>query len=233
MGPMSMYRSCPTPPTDARAVARALRAIGFTVIDATDLNHSGMERTIVDFLRKASLARIAVVFYAGHGVQIEGKNYLVPIDVKSITKTSAKFELIDVDRIVASLDDEARANIIILDACRDNPLGSGDASRSVAGGRGLAGYSTVSSGMLIAFATAPGKTASDGTGQNSPFTTALVKYLGIPGLEINQMLNRVRKDVVDATDRQQIPWTNSSLLGDVVLSAGKPNAAPPINQNRP
>lgn len=215
----------PNPPNDARAIGRALRGIGFTVIDGTDLDHNGMERTIVDFLRKASLARIALVFYAGHGVQIDGKNYLVPIDAKSMMRSTVTFELIDVDRILASLDDEARANIIILDACRDNPLETRLATRSAARGAGLAGYSTVASGMLIAYAMAPGMTAADGTGQNSPFTTALVKHIGTPGLEINQLLNRVRKDVVDATSRQQIPWTNSSLLGDVVLTDGKPSAA--------
>lgn len=149
----------------------------------------------------------------------------MPIDAKSIEKATVTFELIDVDRILAGLDDEARANIIILDACRDNPLESRVATRSGARGAGLAGYSTVASGTLIAFATAPGKVAADGTGQNSPFTTALLKYIGTPGLEINQMLNRVRKDVFDVTSRKQLPWTNSSLLGEVVLTDGKPSAA--------
>jgi|GEM_PF-1029840 len=220
------------PPNDARAVARALREIGFTVIDATDLDHTGMEQTIVDFLHKVPLVSIAVVFYAGHGVQIDGKNYLVPIDATSLTRSAAKFELIDVDRILASLDDQARANIIILDACRNTPVESNVVTRSGTRGGGLAGYSTVASGMLVAFATAPGMTAVDGTGPNSPFTNALVKHIVTPDLEINQMFNRVRKDVVEATNRQQIPWTNSSLLGDLVLPARGSIAAPPISQSQ-
>jgi len=207
----------PNPPKDARAVARALRQIGFTVIEGVDLDRSGMDRTIVEFLRKAAQARVAIVFYAGHGVEIDGKNYLLPIDARSIERTTVSFELIDIDRIVAGLDDEARTNIIILDACRDNPLQSRTATRSAGRGGGLAGYSTVSSGMLIAFAADPGKTAIDGEGENSPFTTALIKHIGTPNLEINAMLTRVRADVFKATDGKQRPWTNSSLMGEVVL----------------
>ena len=131
----------------------------------------------------------------------------------------------DVDGILAGLDDEARANVIILDACRDNPIETRIASRSGTRGGGLAGYSTVGSGMLIAFATAPGKTALDGTGVHSPFTDALLKHIATPGLEINQMLTRVRVDVVAATDRQQIPWVNSSLLGEIYLNDQRPPGA--------
>ena len=207
----------PNPSKDARAVARALRQIGFTVIEGIDLDRGGMDRTIVEFLRKAAQARVAIVFYAGHGVEIDGKNYLLPIDAKSIERTTVSFELMDIDRIVAGLDDEARTNIIILDACRDNPLQSRTATRSAGRGGGLAGYSSVSSGMLIAFAADPGKTAIDGEGENSPFTTALIKHIGTPGLEINAMLTRVRADVFKATDGKQRPWTNSSLMGEVVL----------------
>ena len=218
----------PNPPNDARAVARALRQIGFTVIEGVDLDRSGMDRTIVEFLRKAALARIAIVFYAGHGVEIDGKNYLLPIDAKSIERTTVTFELIDIDRIIAGLDDEARTNIIILDACRDNPLESRVATRSAARGGGLAGYSTVSSGMLIAFAAEPGKTAIDGEGQNSPFTTALIKHIGTPDMEINEMLTRVRADVFKATDGKQRPWANSSFVGGSGLGQQEPMMSPEV-----
>jgi uncharacterized caspase-like protein len=208
----------PNPPNDARAIAQSLRNIGFTVIEGIDLDRVKMEATTIDFLRRASAARVALLFYAGHGVQIDGRNYLVPIDATEVRKESASFELIDVDRILAGLDDEARANVMILDACRDNPLEAHTASRSGARGGGLAGYSNVGSGMLIAFATAPGKTALDGTGEHSPFTEAMLKHIGTPNIEINEMLTRVRIDVVGATERKQIPWVNSSLLGDLYLN---------------
>jgi tetratricopeptide (TPR) repeat protein len=207
------------PPNDARAVAGALREIGFSVTAAYDLDRAKMEATILEFLRKAVSARIAVVFYAGHGVSIDGRNYLVPVNAKELSRSTVGFELVDVDRILSGLDDEARANIVLLDACRDNPLGA-RADRSAARGSGLAAYSAVGSGMLIGFATAPGKTASDGDGSNSPFTAALLKHLKTPKLEINQMLTRVRVDVVDATKREQVPWANSSLLGEVYLNDG-------------
>jgi uncharacterized caspase-like protein len=208
------------PASDARSIAQPLREMGFEVIEATDLDRGAMDRAILDFLRKAAAAQMALLFYAGHGVQIDGKNYLVPIDAKQVTRETAGFELIDVDRILAGLDDEARANIIILDACRDNPIDNQLAmSRSGARGGGLAAYTNVGSGMLIAFATAPGKTAIDGTSEHSPFTAALLKHMRTPRLEVNQMLTRVRIDVVAATEKRQVPWVNSSLLGEVYLAA--------------
>jgi tetratricopeptide (TPR) repeat protein len=207
----------PNPPADAHAVASGLRDIGFTVIEGTDLGRRDMEEKIVEFLRSVPNARIALLFYAGHGVQIDGRNYLVPIDAKSITRATLAFELVDVDRVLSGLDDESRANIIILDACRDDPLETRTASRSANARGGLAAYSDVASGMLVAFATAPGKTAADGSGKNSPFTTALLKYMKTK-VEVNEMLRQVRVEVYTATNKQQLPWANSSLLGQVYLS---------------
>ena len=215
------YRNAPAlpnPPNDARAIANALKDDGFQVIEATDLDRVDMERVLLDFLQKAPSAKVRLVFYAGHGMQIDGNNYLVPVDATVASKNTAVFELVDIDRIIKGLDDESRANVIILDACRENPfethIGS---SRSGRRGSGLSGYETVGSGTLIAFATAPGNTASDGNGAHSPFTTALLKHIGTPKLELNQMLTRVRVDVAAATEKKQIPWVNSSLLGEVYL----------------
>lgn len=116
------------------------------------------------------------MFYAGHGIQVDGNNYLVPIDAAVLNKSTAQFEMIDIDRILKGLDDEAHANIIILDACRDNSFESRIApSRPGGRGAGLTGYQSVGTGTLIAFATAPGNTAADGTGAHSPFTAALLK----------------------------------------------------------
>ena len=213
----------PNPVNDARAVARRLRDIGFTVTEGFDLDRLGLERVVRDFLRQAASARIALLYYAGHGMQVDGKNYLVPTDAKLIAPSDLTFETLELDKIMAGLDDETRANILILDACRDNPLARSFAgkSRSSAVGAGLAAYATVGSGTLIAYATAPGRVALDGEGPNSPFTTALVKHIGTPGLEVRQMLTRVRAEVASATRNQQIPWDNSSLLGDVFLADGQ------------
>ena len=212
----------PNPANDARAIAKALRDIGFDVSEGIDLNHTAQEQLVRTFLRKASGARIALMFYAGHGLQVDGKNYLVPVDAKLAARTDLQFETLDLDRIMAGLDDEGRTNIIILDACRDNPLGKNLAAkaRSTAGS-GLAAISSVGTGSLIAFATAPGQTALDGTGGHSPFTTALLKHLRTPGLEVRQMLTRVRAEVAAVTQNKQVPWDNSSLLGDVYLAGAK------------
>jgi uncharacterized caspase-like protein len=211
------------PPNDAKVVAKTLRDIGFEVIEGTNLDRGGMERAVRDFLRKAPEARVTLLYYAGHGMQVDGRNYLVPVDAKLAAPSDLPFETLELDKVLAGLDDEARANIIVLDACRDNPLarsfaGKLGATRSAAVPAGLAGYATVGTGTLIAFATAPGQTALDGVGVNSPFTSAFIKHVRTPGIEVNQMLTRVRVEVATATKNRQVPWANSSLLGEVYLA---------------
>jgi hypothetical protein len=223
----------PNPPNDARAVSAALGAIGFEVTQGQDLDRNGMEGLVRDFLRKADGAKVALLFYAGHGMQVDGRNYLVPVDAKLERASDLNFETVELDKILGSLDDPARATIVILDACRDNPLSRSfraklGATRSGAVGAGLAAYSSLGTGTLIAFATAPGQTALDGQGSNSPFTQALVKHMRTPNLEVRQMLTRVRADVASVTRNQQIPWDNSSLLGEVFLAGqGAASAALP------
>jgi hypothetical protein len=172
----------PNPASDARAVAKALGEIGFEVALGTDLDRTGMEGRLREFLAKASSAQVALLFYAGHGLQVDGRNYLVPVDAKLETASDLNFGTVDLDRILASLEDPARANIVILDACRDNPLARSFAAktRSAAVGAGLAAYTSLGTGTLIAFSTAPGKVAADGDGANSPFTQGLIKYLHTP-----------------------------------------------------
>ena len=224
------------PVNDAQAVAGALRDIGFDVALGRDLDRSAMERMLRDFLRKAGQAKVAVLFYAGHGLQVDGRNYLVPVDAKVESASDLGFETIELDKILGSLEDPTRATIVILDACRDNPLTRSIAarSRSTAVGTGLAAYSTLGTGTLIAFATAPGKVALDGTGANSPFTQGLVKHLRTPDLEVRAMLTRVRADVMAATGNKQLPWDNSSLMGEVYLASGPQDGAPqPVAAARP
>ena len=176
----------PNPANDAREVAMALRDIGFDVSQGSDLDRNGMERLIRDFMRKLSGSKIALLFYAGHGMQIGGRNYLVPVDARLETSADLSFETIELDRLLDSLADPQRATVVILDACRDNPLarsfaGKLGAARSGAVGAGLAAYANPGTGTLIAFATAPDKVALDGQGANSPFTLGLVKHLRTPG----------------------------------------------------
>ncbi|NPU67603.1 tetratricopeptide repeat protein [Bradyrhizobium sp. 83012] len=217
------------PPRDARAIAKSLRDIGFTVVEGIDLDRAAMQAKTRDFLREATRAQVAVVFYAGHGVQIDGRNYLVPTDIAFAAGSSVTAEMVDMDQILAGLDDQVRTNILILDACRNNPFAPPDAagtgaSRSLSAS-GLAAPSTLGvgatsgAGTLIAFATAPGKVAIDGEGENSPFSAALSRHIGTPGLEVQQMLTRVRAEVVAGTRNRQVPWSNSSLLGEVYLAA--------------
>ena len=219
------------PANDARIIAKALRGMGFEVIEGIDLKHEAMRSTINDFLRGATNARIALAFYAGHGIQIDGKNFLLPVDV-TLDGKEPTAGMTEVDQMLSGLDDQIRTNIVILDACRNNPVApqpaGAEASRSVALRSGLAAPSglgkgaTTGAGTLLAFATAPGQVALDGDGDNSPFSAALSRHLGTPGLEVQQMLTRVRAEVVAATGSKQVPWSNSSLLGEIYLVGGKP-----------
>lgn len=215
------------PANDAAAIAKALRGIGFEVTEGLNLDAQKMKETINVFLRSASTASMAVMFYAGHGMQIDGKNYLVPVDARLDSGEAMIASVSDVDTILSGLDDQLRTNIVILDACRDDPTLQKSqttvASRSVQVRSGLAAQSglgagaTIGAGTLVAFATAPGQFALDGEGGNSPFSAALARHISTPGLELQQMLTRVRAEVVAATKNKQVPWSNSSLLGEVFL----------------
>lgn len=221
------------PANDSQLIAKNLRDIGFEVTAGNDLKHADMKRTINDFLRGAATSKMAVVFYAGHGMQIDGRNYLVPVDADFSKGIDIAADMTDVDFILTGLDDKIRTNIIVLDACRDNPLAQkaaqvADASRSIkvrsglATPGGLGAGATLGAGTLLAFATAPGQVALDGDGANSPFSGALGRHISTPGLEVQQMLTRVRSEVVAATRSKQVPWSNSSLLGEVYLVGSRP-----------
>ncbi len=220
----------PNAASDARLMGQALRDIGFTVIYGLDLDRDGMEQRIREFLRRSEDARVRLFYYAGHGLQVDGRNYLVPVSTKLEKASDLSFETIGLDTLLEGLDSPSRANIIILDACRNNPFAQTMASRYGAGRGlapqpGLAGYANVGAGTLIAFSTAPDKIALDGDGAHSPFTEALARHVRTPGLEVRQMLTRVRADVASRTNGAQVPWDNSALLGDIYL-AGIGNAGP-------
>jgi hypothetical protein len=228
-GAYANVRALPNPPNDARSVAKSLRDIGFAVSEGVDLDRAAMLKMTRDFLRDAARARVAVVYYAGHGVQIDGRNFLIPVDVRLAGGGNLTDGMVDMDTILAGLDDQVRTNILIFDACRNNPLArqvaSAGPSRAVEAGSGLAAPTslgsgaTLGAGTLIAFATAPGQVALDGEGANSPFSAALSRHIGTAGIEVQQMLTRVRAEVVARTNGKQVPWSNSSLLGEVFLAA--------------
>jgi hypothetical protein len=216
----SSYTSVPTLPNsrnDAEDIGAALRNLGFDVVEGRDLDRRGMADAVRRFARKLPGSDIALFFYAGHGVQIGGNNYLLPTDVRVETSSDVKLDTIDVGTIMEEMGAEKRVNLIFLDACRDNPFANSLAfsGRSISS-RGLAQQDS-SIGSLIAFATQPNNIALDGSGRNSPFTQALLKHLKTPGLEIRTMLSRVRNDVIAATGGKQVPWENSSLTGEIVL----------------
>ena len=227
-GAYTHVRPLPNPSNDARSIAKSLRDIGFAVSEGIDLNRAAMQATIREFLREAATAQVAVVYYAGHGVQVEGRNYLVPVDVQLKAGSRISDAMLEMDTIMAGLDDQVRTNILIMDACRNNPMAqqtvSAGANRGIEAGSGLAAPtslgagSTLGAGTLIAYATAPGQVALDGEGANSPFSAALSRHIGTPGFEVQQMLTRVRAEVVAATKAKQVPWSNSSLLGEVYLA---------------
>src|SRR5262249_11101037 len=163
----------------------------------------GMETKIRTFSDKLDSAKVALFFYAGHGMQVAGKNYLIPIDARLEKPGDLPFDTIDVHLVLQQMEAAQRVNLIFLDACRDNPLARSFASRlgvtrSTSVGSGLASIQSAV-GTMIAFATQPDAVALDGEGRNSPFTTALLKHIHTPGIDIAVLMRRVRTDVLAAT----------------------------------
>lgn len=207
----------PNPVNDAVDLATRLDALGFEVLDGYDLDYGAMQSLVRDFARALDGADVGLFFYAGHGLQVDGRNYMVPVDATLLDEAAVDFETIDMNLVLDQLArNPDRTSVVLLDACRDNPLAANlaremAAARSAAVGRGLAQIESVAAGTLIAYSTQPGATASDGLGRNSPFTGAILHHIETPGLEIQQLLRRVRATVIDGSDGLQIPWDNSSL----------------------
>jgi uncharacterized caspase-like protein len=228
------------PANDARAVSAALERLGFEVVSGFDLNNADLRKTVRAFADKLIGADVAIFFYAGHGLQVSGENYLIPVDAAIRSEADLDFNAVKMDLISRQLDREAKVKIIMLDACRDNPFEkelsrSMGKTRSTAVKKGLAEVSNAG-GTLIAFATDPGSVALDGDGRHSPFTTALLKHIETPGIEIGLMMRRVTKDVFEATGERQRPWTNASLTGELYLKPGETagiTPAPPAAPAQP
>ena len=213
------------PLNDARDMTRALAAAGFDVVAAFDADKRGVDQALRQFTDKLAKAEVALFFYAGHGLQVGAQNYLVPIDARLERERDLEFEAIKLEFVLRQLeiDREGKTTIVILDACRDNPLSRNLArsmgTRSTAIGRGLAAAAT-GLGTFIAYSTQPGNVALDGNGRNSPFTSALVKHMSATGRNLPATMIEVRKDVVAATNGRQVPWDHSALTGDFYFVPG-------------
>ncbi len=200
------------PVNDVRAMKRALEGLGFTVMKYEDCSQKTMKRAMDAFGQKLRGKDVGLFFYAGHGVQVNGHNYLIPVDAKLDGENDAEYDCVRADRVLAKMETAgSRTNIIILDACRDNPFER--SWRRGAEGTGLA-FMNAPSGSLIAYSTAPGQTALDGKGENSPYTSALLKQIDTPGITVIEMFQGVRSRVIAESDGKQTPWESTSLRGN-------------------
>ena len=208
----------PNPVNDATAIAALLESAGFQVVLRRDVSINDMRRALREFSDATRNADVAVVYFGGHGIEIDGENYLLPIDAVLERDIDVDDETVSLDRILRVVEPAKRLRLVILDACRENPFSRTMkrtmAKRSI--GRGLAKVEPTMSDTLIAFAAKAGSTASDGDGRNSPFVTALLKHLAEPGLDLRIAFGRVRDDVMLKTDNEQEPFVYGSLGGSIV-----------------
>lgn len=225
----SAYRhvpNLPNPTNDAEAIGILLKSVGFDLVQTQEnLGINDMRRVVRDFSDSTRDADIAVIYYAGHGMEVGGTNYLVPVDASLKRDIDVEDEAVSLDRLLQVMEPAKRLRLVILDACRDNPfvksMARTMASRTI--GRGLARVEPTSSDTLIAFAAKAGLTAADGDGVHSPFTAALLKHLVTPGLDVRLAFGRVRDDVLSSTNRTQEPFVYGSLGGSSVVLASLSN----------
>jgi hypothetical protein len=228
----------PNPARDSEAVAGTLRSLGFeTVRVASDLTYDALRRALRDFATIAEKADWALIYYAGHGMEVGGVNFLIPVDARLKTDRDATFEAIPLDLVLSSTEGARKLRLVILDACRDNPfmrqMTRTIATRSI--GRGLTGVEP-EGGTLVVYAAKAGQVAFDGQGETSPFVTSLIRRMAEPGVEINKLFRLVRDDVLTATNRLQEPFVYGSLPGEdfffvpreVEPLKANPNSQPPV-----
>lgn len=216
------------PSNDAKAICEKLEALGFTVFRGFDLGYQQLGKQVVEFEQAIKGADVTLLFYAGHGLQVHGKNYLVPVDAKIDGVAELKFSTILFDDILEPMTRLSKAALVFLDACRDNPFARNVArslgQRSVSGG--LAKIEAAS-GSFISFATAPDQVAYDGHGENSPFTSAFLRHVDTPGLSLSDVMIDVRNSVLEETNGKQEPWDQSSLRSRFYFVPEEPKPATP------
>ena len=213
----SAYENVPrltNPSNDASDVAAKLKALGFEVVEGIDLGKRDMEKRIRAFAEALSGADVGLFYYAGHGLQVDQRNFLAPIDAQLKSESDLDFEAVQLDLVLKNMVRNAATSLVFLDACRDNPLAANLAQvgRSLDVGRGLARVESPAS-MMIVYATEPGKVALDGTGRNSPFTGALLRHIDTEGASIGDVMIAVRNDVLSETSGKQRPFESASLTG--------------------
>jgi peptidoglycan hydrolase-like protein with peptidoglycan-binding domain len=220
----------PNPIKDATAIADMFNEAGFDWVKMRqDLGNLEFKRALREFMDAAQHADIAVVYYAGHGIQIRDMNYMIPVDARLATEVDAEDEAVSLDRIVMAIEPAQRLRLVILDACRDNPFAQRMQRRVAmrAVSRGLARMEPTLGDTLIAYAAKAGSTAEDGDGDNSPFAAALIKNLTVPGLDIRLAFGRVRDEVVKRTGNKQEPFVYGSLGGEGIALVPASVPAPP------
>jgi Tfp pilus assembly protein PilF len=230
------YKSAPlkNPVKDAIDIGDALTNLGFTVILKTNVKQRTMEETIREFGKQLRSGGVGLFYFAGHGLQVKGRNYLLPINADIKSEADIKYEAVDAGRVLAQMEEAGNGlNIVILDACRDNPFARSYRSSE----RGLAKMDAPE-GSILAYATAPGSVAADGTGRNGLYTSKLLKHIRTPGLPVEMFFKEVRRDVRNASGNKQMPWTESSLIGDFYFNPKRgiavvkhPKAEPQIPVN--
>jgi len=227
----SNYRAVvplPNPANDARAMSQLLGNAGFEVMDAADLSQNEMREKVGDFAAKVAAKgpdTVALVFYAGHGLQIDGENFLVPVDVDPKRETDIPLQAIRLNDVLNTLTSvPSKTRILLLDACRNNPFPA--INRSAGHGLAIVDAKTGAPGTFMSFSTSPGAEAEDGSGADSPYTTALLSAAKEPGLSIEDTFKRVRVSVNKATEGRQTPWDSSSLTDDFRFFPGSGAVAP-------
>ncbi len=213
------------PVNDAREMAKALRSVGFDVIKKENASWEAMDQAITAFKKKLGKGVVGLFYFSGHGIQIDDKNYLIPVDLPELAQRHVKFRSIFAGDVLSAMQSTNNSmNIVILDACRNNPFKSLNKGMK----KGLARAENIPTGTLIAYATSPGDTAADGDGKNSPYTAGLLAHIYEPNLAIELMFKRVRNTVVQKTGNSQTPWESSSLKGDDFYFVSSASDTPPV-----
>ncbi|MEH2546385.1 hypothetical protein V1283_003030 [Bradyrhizobium sp. AZCC 2262] len=233
----STYRNVPTlpnPANDGADIAAALTRLGFAVTLVTNASFDQMRRSLIALGRDAAGADMAAVFFAGHGMEISGENWLIPVDAELKKDTDAANEAVSLRSVILQVSNTTSLGLVVLDACRNNPfvakMSRSLALRAVIGG-GLGRIEPVGN-VLVAYAARDGTTALDGDGRNSPFTAALLHNIETPGVEVTFMLRNVRDDVMEVTRNEQQPFVYGSLSRKAIYLAGQPSSADQVAANQ-